>query len=205
MLEQAFSFIQKGGFVVYPILICSIITVALAVERFIYFRKAQKNSRLVLSLISEPKKLAQNLQDTTGIFSTLVLSALKLKDANTNNATQKELLEYRSMQAAASLQNNLDIFEFIITLSPLLGLLGTVVGMIQSFSVLNIASGKPLAISAGIGEALIATATGLLVAILAAVCHSFFKNWLNRLVNKIEYIYAYFLEAQSNSTMKTEE
>lgn len=64
----------------------------------------------------------------------------------------------------------------IVTLSPLLGLLGTIAGMISSFQIFNLQAGQPMAITGGIGEALIATAAGLCVAIFALVVHTVLRK-----------------------------
>ena len=74
----------------------------------------------------------------------------------------------------------------VVTLAPLLGLLGTVIGMINSFSVFNVQAGQPMAITGGVGEALVATATGLSVAMLALIIHAACSRHVNRAVTDIE-------------------
>ena len=78
-------------------------------------------------------------------------------------------------------------------MSPLLGLLGTVTGMINSFSILSVSEGQPFAITAGVGEALVATATGLLVAILALVVHTYLAHRLDNLVSDMERLASVYL------------
>ena len=73
----------------------------------------------------------------------------------------------------------------IVTVSPLLGLLGTIIGMINSFKVFDLRAGQPFAITAGIGEALIATAFGLIVAIIALALYGFLKYRSTVLAKKI--------------------
>lgn len=81
--------------------------------------------------------------------------------------------------AAAELRAHLNYLSMIVTLSPLLGLLGTIAGMISSFQIFNLQAGQPMAITGGIGEALIATAAGLCVAIFALVVHTVLrKRWM---------------------------
>lgn len=74
----------------------------------------------------------------------------------------------------------------IVTLSPLMGLLGTVIGMIRSFDVLSISEGQPFAITGGVAEALVATGFGLFVAILAMLIHVWLSQWSNKLIGQIE-------------------
>ena len=85
-----------------------------------------------------------------------------------------------------TLDISLNYLSTIVTLAPLLGLLGTISGMIQSFSVFNLQAGQPMAITGGIGEALVATATGLLVAILALVVHTYFAQRMDTMLTLLE-------------------
>ena len=71
-------------------------------------------------------------------------------------------------------------------MAPLMGLLGTISGMIESFSIFNLQAGQPMAITGGIGEALIATATGLLVAIFSLVVHTYFGQRMDVMLTLLE-------------------
>ena len=84
-----------------------------------------------------------------------------------------------------------------VEMSPLLGLLGTIIGMIGSFSIFNLQEGQPMAITGGIGEALIATASGLCVAILALCAHSYFAQRLDTSITNMEQCFSALLEAES--------
>ena len=88
--------------------------------------------------------------------------------------------------AAAELRAHLNYLSMIVTLSPLLGLLGTIAGMISSFQIFNLQAGQPMAITGGIGEALIATAAGLCVAIFALVVHTVFAQKMDDILTAIE-------------------
>lgn len=77
------------------------------------------------------------------------------------------------------------------------GLLGTIIGMIGSFSIFNLQEGQPMAITGGIGEALIATASGLCVAILALCAHSYFAQRLDTSITNMEQCFSALLEAES--------
>jgi biopolymer transport protein ExbB len=86
------------------------------------------------------------------------------------------------------LRKRLTILDTVITLAPLLGLLGTVIGMIGSFNIMSASGiGQPHSVTGGIAEALIATATGLLIAILTLVPYNYFSNCAEREMEKIEY------------------
>ena len=88
--------------------------------------------------------------------------------------------------AAAELRAHLNYLSMIVTLSPLLGLLGTIAGMISSFQIFNLQAGQPMAITGGIGEALIATAAGLCVAIFALIVHTVFAQKMDDILTAIE-------------------
>ena len=88
--------------------------------------------------------------------------------------------------AAAELRAHLNYLSMIVTLSPLLGLLGTIAGMISSFQIFNLQAGQPMAITGGIGEALIATAAGLCVAIFALIVHTVFAQKMDDILTVIE-------------------
>ena len=90
----------------------------------------------------------------------------------------------------------------LVTLSPILGLLGTVIGMIQSFSVLNLQNGQPMAITGGVGEALIATATGLTVATAALVLHNIFSHKVNNMITNMEQMMVLVLHHASLKKLK---
>ncbi len=77
-----------------------------------------------------------------------------------------------------------------MTLGPILGLLGTISGMIRAFSIFNVQTGQSAAITGGVGEALIATAFGLCVAILALLIHSYFTQRLDRIITDMELCFS---------------
>jgi len=103
-----------------------------------------------------------------------------------NKEQQEKLLEAAAISESAKLRQYLNYIESIVTMAPLLGLLGTVTGMIGSFSVLSISEGQPFAITGGVGEALIATATGLIVAIIALILHTYLVQQQDILISQIE-------------------
>lgn len=91
-------------------------------------------------------------------------------------ASQTALIESAAAHEAARLRDYMNYLSVIVTLSPLMGLLGTVIGMIGSFNVLSVSSGQPFAVTGGVAEALVCTATGLFVAILALIIHTYFPS-----------------------------
>ena len=106
-------------------------------------------------------------------------------------------LESRAGIFMATLRDKLDYLGIIVTMSPLLGLLGTIVGMIGAFSIFNVEAGAPMAITGGIGEALIATATGLCVAIFSLCAHSYFAHRMDNIITDMEQCFSALLEAET--------
>ena len=93
------------------------------------------------------------------------------------------------------LRARLNYLSMIVTMAPLLGLLGTIFGMIESFNVFSLSAEEPLAITGGIGEALTATAFGLCVAIFALVVHTVFAQRLDHILAMMDRASAVTLSA----------
>jgi biopolymer transport protein ExbB len=194
LITQTINLFHKGGPVMYLLVACSLFAVAVAVERFLYYRSvsAGKDSfQLKLLPLLEKQKFSEAIlcceQSAPNALAAIALAGLM---AHQRGSQVENALESSAMLTAARLRERLDDLSTIVTLAPLLGLLGTVVGMIQSFSVLNMQAGQPLAITGGVGEALIATATGLSVATLALILHSYFSRRVNSLITDIEQLTA---------------
>lgn len=183
-----FEIFVKGGLVMYPLLICSILVVGIGIERMMYFRKMNTSKEFFAELetslekgdLDRAKTLCQNAQ---GAVPAMLAGGLSL---TTDKDKLEQLFEAGAMTIASRLRYRVNLLDVIVTLSPLLGLLGTVIGMIQSFSVFNLKSGEPMAITGGIGEALIATATGLCVAIFALVIYSSLNHKIDKLIDQME-------------------
>jgi len=194
LVIQTITFLHKGGPVMYLLLACSLFVVAIAVERFLYYRNMAAGTQVFqqkLQTLLEKQRFSEAIQfceqTAPNALTAVALSALR---AYQRGSQVENALESAASLTAAQLRAHLDDLSLIVTLSPLLGLLGTIIGMINSFSVFNIQSGQPMAITGGIGEALIATATGLCVAMLALVLHGYFSRRVNQLITDIEQIAA---------------
>lgn len=193
-----FELFNKGGLVMYPLLLCSLFVVAIAVERFRYYRSADTELEKLLAALKPKLKAADwpgaaaICNQNQGAVSQVLLTGLaRIKYSSKLENT----LENAAQLEAANLRRNLGYLDTIVTLSPLLGLLGTVVGMIQSFSVFNVKSGQPMAITGGVGEALVATAAGLCVAVLALLVHSYYSHRLDAVVTDMEQACSVFLNS----------
>ena len=197
--QEFWRLFDKGGFVMPLLLAGSLLTVAVAVERFRVFRRATAGADVMR------EKLAALL--TAGDWAAALaaarqyenfaaqIAAAGLSQPERGSRAAELAMEGAASRGAARLRQRLDLMNLIVTLAPLLGLLGTVIGMIRSFSVLNLRSGQPFAITGGVGEALVATAAGLCVAVLSLVLLAYFRNRLDGILNDAEETAALILQA----------
>jgi len=195
------AILAKGGVVMIPLLVCSLFVVAIAVERYNFYRQATTKlpelaERVKPHLVAgEWDQALANCQAIGGYSAELLIKAIEYRDRDLSFI--ESILEGQAALTAAKLRERLNYLDTIVTMAPLLGLLGTVIGMIESFSVFNLRAGQPLAITGGVAEALIATAAGLCVALLALMVHSFFSQWLDRLITDMEQVSTEFLDILS--------
>ncbi len=192
-LVQCINLFHKGGPVMYLLAFCSLVVVTIGAERFLYFRSSMANTEelaekiqqlLDRQRIGEAQQLCEQTPGLVGKLAAQGLGAYQREENVENTMTAGAML------AAARLRENMRFLSAIVTMAPLLGLLGTVIGMINSFSVFNVQSGQPMAITGGVGEALVATAAGLVVAVMALTVHVYFSHRLDQLVTDMEQITA---------------
>lgn len=179
---EAAELFAKGGFVMYLLLISSITVAAIGIERFRFYRYAAHNSEIFLSALKErlrtqqPGEILGFCNRENSCAGLVAASGVKAAVAGEN---VELALNIAYDEEAMKLRARLNYLSMIVTLAPLLGLLGTISGMIESFNIFSIQAGQPLAITGGIGEALIATATGLCVSIFALIVHTYFAQKLD--------------------------
>jgi biopolymer transport protein ExbB len=195
----------KGGFVVPIILTLLLTVIILSVERFFALNKAKGKGNLI-KFVAEVKhelkkgniEAAQKLCDKQqGSVAAIVDAGLrKYKEVETLNITKeakiaqiKDEVEEATALELPSMQQNLPIIATISTLGTLLGLFGTVLGMIRSFAALAGAGGvDSMALSVGISEALINTANGIATGALAIISYSFFSGKVDNMTYAIEEV-----------------
>ena len=179
--------ITAGGVFMYPLLICSILIISIAIERFWFLQerlvspqglRAQITNLLDRSKLNDSQK--QNISDISAL-GLLLMTAYKYKDLTREGLESK--LNERSLEVKFTLERNLTMLGTIATISPLLGLLGTVVGMIVAFTGLTASGGADSDVLAlGISQALITTAFGLFIAVPGLVLHKYFEQRINHLL-----------------------
>lgn len=182
---------MRGGPLMYPILFCSIIGWAIFMERFFaYFQIRRELFRLrssVTDLLNNKRPedaLELCLQGRSPLARILVVI---LKNRGSSRAHLKSLAEEVGEREAVFLQRYLGLLATIANVSPLLGLLGTVLGMINAFNVIAAEGvGTPATLGGGISEALITTAAGLSVAVPMLLVHRYLSARSDRLTLELE-------------------
>ncbi len=172
---------SKGGWIMYPLLLSSIIAVAVIIERFWYLRRRRILIPEIISVLDQIKsvgdlQLAKSICNKfQGPFSRIVRTSLDNNDLPADEL--RLLVEDEGRQEVRILQRGLVTLETIAAVAPLLGLLGTVLGMIKVFNVIEtLGVGQAKALSGGISEALVTTATGLLIGIPALIFFNYFSH-----------------------------
>lgn len=189
-----FSIFLKGGILMWPILLCSIIGLGIIIDRYIVIRKAKINVPAFMVRIRGYIKK----KDISGAISycmeekSPVANVVRkgLKKYKLGHERVKESIENAGSQEISKLEKGLPVLASIAGIAPLLGFLGTVTGMIQAFMRIEDLQGSanPSDLAGGIWEALITTAFGLIVGILALALYNYFVSGVKKLVGEIEIV-----------------
>ena len=187
------EFFHKGGSIMYVLLLCSIFVVTIGIERAMYFSRMDTGRAFAREFyqcmanddFAGARKLAE---DHRGALANILFGAMKLVKQDSSRVSS--YMEIQSGIALSKLRKRLYYLSVIVTMAPLLGLLGTISGMISAFSVFNLQSGQATAITGGVGEALIATAMGLCVAIIALAVHAYFTQRIESIVTDMEQCFS---------------
>jgi biopolymer transport protein ExbB len=186
------DFIQKGGVMMYPLVFCSVLLLALIVERAITLRKATTDAEGLLEEIqeayvpgSDPAK-AIAVTEENGVIGRVF--ARGLRNAHRPADAIEMAMELEAANETPTLEANLPIIKTIVNIGPLLGLLGTIAGMITSFQAASKTGlSNPTQVLGGISEALVSTATGITLAVIGFIAYNYFANLVRKTVEDIEY------------------
>ncbi len=186
-----FELVKSGGWLMLPIILCSIISISIIVERFWSLQREKVLPKhLVASVwhMIKTGKLEKTVIEDVGKQSALgkVLTA-GLKNRQYSRERIKESIEERGREVVHELERFLNPLGTIASISPLLGLLGTVVGMIKVFTAITTHGvGNPGVLANGISQAMITTAAGLSVAIVSLIFYRYFRRRVDTIVVEIE-------------------
>lgn len=189
---NGFQLLLKGGPVMWPLFVCAICSVAIIIERNIVLRAVRRRcsglrKQVHMSLLNSRHRAAQVLvEQRGGPVARVILAALE--NGHLDRAKLEHLITEVAMEETPGLSRGLSVLDTIVTVAPLLGLLGTVTGMIAAFQVVAISTGvsAPTEITGGVAEALIATATGLAIAIVTLVGYNFLVDQVKAIVGDME-------------------
>jgi biopolymer transport protein ExbB len=182
---------KAGGPVMWPLAICSVVTVAIIIERALELRTSRILDPSVVERVTglvEGGRLDRAMEvcrKNPGIFTHIV--AAGLHQAPKGEPFAREAVEDAGRHETIRLTRYLPTLGTVAAVSPLLGLLGTVTGMIAVFkTIANSGIGQAAELANGISQALITTATGLLIAIPALVAYNYYSERAERIINRLE-------------------
>ena len=173
------DYFQRGGVCMWPLLLCSLAAIAIGVERYLYYKKAISGTAFVLEFerlmrdfnLVGARELAGR---TTGDAAAI---AAEILDIPEDMGSRLETIVYEKVDRSIdALQQNLDYLGVVIGLAPMLGLLGTITGMMATFTALHGQMQNTAAVTAGLAEALITTVFGLVIAILGMIIHAYLNS-----------------------------
>lgn len=191
MLEQAIQFFKAGGWVMYPLLLLSLLALTLIFERTAFWvlgaqRTGQRHLQRYLSLIASG--------DTAGAVDTArndrTLEGMLVRRAFASDARSESVLIGHIEELRPAIERFAPTLGTIIAAAPLLGILGTVTGIIQSFDLLGEAASvsDPALVAGGIAEALYTTAFGLSIALITLFPHVYFRSRADRELGRLELL-----------------
>jgi len=183
--------LKPGGIIMFPLLLCSVLALAIIIERFWTLRISRLAPKsLVQDLWSWIKKKELNSKRLRELKETAPLGrilAAGLANAKHGREIMKESIQEEASHVVHEMERFLTALGTVAVITPLLGLLGTVIGMIKVFAQLQLeGAGNAAALAGGISEALITTAAGMTVAIPALIFHRYFTRRVDEIVVSME-------------------
>jgi len=175
----AIDYFIKGGPCMWPLLLCSFGAIAIGVERYLFYKNALSGNEFASDFcrllndfnIVGARQLAE---EHKGEAAKMAADVLDIED---DLGGRLDTIVYtKADRIIDSLEKNINYLNVVIGLSPMLGLLGTITGMISSFNALNERTQNPMAVTSGIGEALITTVFGLCIAIMGMCIHAYLTS-----------------------------
>jgi len=189
---QAFDYFRQGGMWMYPLLFFSLLALTCIIERFIIFTKAKINVNEFLTKIRKALLVNRNVKEAIKVCEqsrgpvASVMKAGLLRYGHSREDIEKTI-ENAALYELDRLEKRLGVLATTANVAPMIGFLGTVTGMIKSFGTLaEQGLTNPAAVAVGISEALITTATGLIVAIPAQLAYNWYTTKVTRFVRDIE-------------------
>lgn len=201
------EFIRAGGWLMLPIILSSVIAMAIIIERFLSLRVGKvipaadiKRARDLAASGQFNEQNIAELRDSSVVGSVL---ATGLASSTAPRHIMKENVEEAGRHAVHRLERYLNALGTIAAITPLMGLLGTVLGMITAFSkITQVGVGDPATVAGGISQALFTTAAGISVAIIAMIFHRYFKGRVDNFVIGMEQEAVKLIETVNQANAK---
>ena len=182
--------LSMGGPVMVPLAACSFVSLAVIVERALFYRRISTDTQRLMQEVrsaierSDVPYALSLCERAAGPVAATLAAGLR---ASRQGYDPQRAMEEHGMAELPYVNRRLAVLDTVVTLAPLLGLLGTVTGMIRAFHIVSrVGVGHPAGITAGVAEALIATATGLVIAIYSLVAYNYFLDHVKYIVGEIE-------------------
>lgn len=184
-----FDLFQKGGFVMYPLVACSLISLTVILERILFWirRKRGTDNALIdevleLARLRRYEEIREKTQGSGDYAIRVLVCGLVHREYSLSKA-----MEMAALEEIKRMKRRLPVLDTMITAAPLLGILGTVIGIIHSFDMLGRAGiHDPQAVTAGIAQALVTTAAGLFIAIFVLFPYNYFMSKVQKGTTRIE-------------------
>jgi biopolymer transport protein ExbB len=196
------SLFERGGPLMWPLLACSLASLTVTIERLLFWwRQARRNDDRRLDRVfqlTEGGEYDAALElggARAGVFLSVLRAGLVHREHGLTEA-----MEVRAADEIARMKQGMGVLDTVITMAPLLGILGTVIGIIESFELLgNSGIEDPKAVTGGIAQALITTAAGLSVALITLIPFNYLVAKVERAARQIERIATQFAVAYRRS------
>ena len=203
-----YEYIIKGGILMYPIIACSVIALAVILERAWALRGSRVMPREIIQRAEELVK-REHIEEAVALcrrrpspLGRLIVTVLD--NTGQEREVLKEAVQEVGRREAAHLERYVGILGTVANVTPLLGLLGTVSGMIKAFTVISVQGvGNPASLAGGISEALITTAAGLTAAIPSFLAYRYFLSRTDRRVLELEQVSIHFVDMVKQPRLRT--
>ncbi|CAB1213243.1 MotA/TolQ/ExbB proton channel family protein [Acinetobacter bouvetii] len=201
--------VKAGGWLMLPLVLCSIFTVAITIERFIRLKKSMILPKaLLLNQAQNIDNVMQQLQQDQALQQSTLgrIFNAGYESKHQNEQYARAQMETTASQEIGYLEKNINFLGTLSAVAPLLGLLGTVLGIIESFLVIDLGTNSnPTLMIPGISKALITTAAGMFIAIPALFAYRYFQRLVQEYVAELEQQSTLFHAALFYQTSKDEE
>ncbi len=192
-LQELLHIAAVSGGILYVIFFCLLVGLTIIVDRTWYLAKIVRQGELIAGTVLEMEEVDRDalmdLAVRTAKYPQGAVLEVALKYPDVKDPVRlADLIEETILLQAPRIDRSLWLLDTIVTLGPLLGLLGTIVGIFEAFKVLGAADTAPTKVTGGVAEALIATAAGLFVAILGLVFFNGLNNRVRLIMHQMEAI-----------------